>query len=77
MVSSVGSSPRMDLFAAPLEGMRRGVAQMNQAAANIAKGDITPGNMVGLIQADALVQANVVSARTADEVLGQIINLKA
>jgi hypothetical protein len=67
----------MDLFAAPLEGMRRGIAQANKAAENLASGDISPENVVMQIQAEVLVKANAVAARTAADLLGAIIDLKA
>jgi hypothetical protein len=67
----------MDLFAAPLEGMRRGLAQAGQAAEKVASGDLSPENVVAQIQAGVLVKANAVAVQTADELLGSIIDLKA
>ena len=63
-----------NLFAAPLQGMQRGVQQMNVAAERVAEGDLSPGNVVEQIQAEMLVKANVVAARTADEILGSLLD---
>jgi hypothetical protein len=77
MISPIASQGRMDLFAAPLEGMRRGAAQAGQAAQNIAAGDLSPENVVAQIQAETLVKANAIAAKTAAGILGSIIDLKA
>ena len=77
MISSVGSVGRGDLFAAPLEGMRRGVSQANTAAAGIAQGDVSPENMVGLIEAKIQVKASAAAARTADQLIGTLLDTVA
>ena len=77
MISPLGSQPRMDLFAAPLEGMRRGAARLNATAENIARGEVTPENAAGLIQAGILAKANAVAVRTADEILGTLLDTTA
>lgn len=77
MVSSVTSSGMPDLFAAPRQGIQRGVQQLNAAAEQIAAGDVSPGNVVQQIQAEMLVKANVVAARTADEILGSLLDTLA
>ena len=51
--------------------------QMAAAAENMANGDISPENVVQQIQAEVLVKANVVAARTADEILGSLIDTLA
>lgn len=66
-----------DLFAAPRQGIERGIQQMNTAAAAIANGDVSPENVVQEIQAAVLVKANAVSARTAGEILGSLIDTLA
>lgn len=78
MISPTSSASRnFNLLAAPLEGMRRGVEQMNAASTRIAAGDVSPENVVMQIQAEMLVKANAVSMRMADEILGSIIDAKA
>jgi hypothetical protein len=77
MVSSVGSSGMPDLFAAPRQGIQRGFEQLGAASQQIAQGEITPDNAVQLIQAEMLVKANTVAARTAGEILGTLIDTLA
>lgn len=64
------------LLSAPVEGMRRGAAKAAQAGNGLAKGEDLPGNMVELIEAAVLVKANAIAARTADELIGSILNVK-
>lgn len=77
MISSVGTSSSPDLFAAPRQGIQRGIEQLNTAAGRIAEGDLSPENVVQEIQAEILVKANTVSARTAGEILGSLIDTLA
>lgn len=78
MISAADSSFRSpNLFAAPLEGIRRGVEQAGEAAGKIASGDVSPENIVSEIQATIVVKANSVAMRTADEILGTILDAKA
>ena len=66
-----------DLFAAPRQGIERGIQQLNTAAGRIAQGDLSPGNVVQIIEAEMLVKANAVTARTAGDILGSLINTLA
>lgn len=66
-----------DLFAAPRQGIQRGFEQLGAAAEQIAQGEISPENVVQQIQAEILVKANVASARTADEILGSLLDTLA
>lgn len=77
MISSVGSSGMPDLFAAPLQGIQRGMEQMSEAAQQVAEGDISPENVVQQMQAEILVKANVAAARTADQILGSLLDTLA
>jgi hypothetical protein len=79
MISPAGSagSNANNYFAAPLEGIRRGMAQAGEAAEKMARGDLSPENVVAQIQAEVLVKANVAVMRTTQEILGSIIDLKA
>lgn len=65
------------MHAASLEGMRRGVDQAGAAAQRMAEGEITPDNAVGMIEAEMLVKANAVAARTIDQLLGSLLDAKA
>jgi hypothetical protein len=77
MISPADASGPTNLFAAPLEGIRRGVAQASESAQKIASGDVSPENVVAQIQAEILVKANAVALRTADEILGTMLDTKA
>lgn len=77
VISSVEPRSSADLFAAPLEGMRRGMERTNRAAENLAEGEITPENVVGLMQGEALVKANAAYFRTVENVLGSLLNTRA
>jgi hypothetical protein len=77
MISSLHSSGRLVVYAAPREGIRRGLARAGAAADAIAKGEATPENMVSLIEAEALVKASAAAARTTDEFTGAMINARA
>ena len=65
------------MFSAPLEGIRRGISQANAAAAGIARGDVTPDNMVGLIEARIQVKASAAVERAADQTLGSLLDAVA
>ena len=77
MVSSIRTTGTPDLFAAPRSGIERGMRQMHDAAQEIAQGEITPENVVQQIQAEVLVKANVMAARTADQILGSLLDTLA
>lgn len=77
MVSPITSSVSSNLFAAPRSGIERGMRQLQDAAGQIAQGDISPENVVQQIQAEVLVKANVMAARTADQILGSLIDTLA
>jgi hypothetical protein len=77
MISAVGSAGDRNLFSAPLEGIRRGVAQMAEAGEKIANGEVNAENMVELSEAKVMVQANSVSLRAADQTVGSLLNVLA
>jgi len=77
MFDAAGAPAASRLFAAPREGIARGIQQMNAAAARVAEGDLSPENVVAQIEAEVLVKANVAAARTADEILGSLIDTLA
>ena len=68
MISPINSSSRINPFAAPVDGIRRAITQAGAASEKLADGEITPENMVALLEAKALVKANAASIRTADEI---------
>ncbi len=76
MISNVGASGPANLLAAPSEGIRRGVRRLTEAGEGIAKGENLPENMAGLVEAAILVKANAIAARTADELIGSLLNVK-
>jgi hypothetical protein len=65
------------MFFSPLEGMRYGVSQANAAGAGIAQGDVSPENMLGLIEGQVQVKASAAVARTADQTVGTLLNALA
>lgn len=75
MISSTDSSTRgMNLYTAPLQGIQQGLNQADEAARKIAAGDVSPRNVVDQMQAGIAVKANVASMRTADEILGSMLD---
>jgi flagellar basal body rod protein FlgG len=64
-------------FQAPLQGMQRSVAQLNQAADKIAQGDVSPENIVSTMEAKIMFKANAQVVKTQDEMLGTLFNEKA
>lgn len=80
MISSVASAShygQLELFEAPRQGMQRAFAQAGEAAARISEGEVTPDNMVSLLESEALVKANAAVLRTADDMIGWLFDEKA
>ncbi|HTZ21961.1 MAG TPA: hypothetical protein VMC06_13840 [Opitutaceae bacterium] len=77
MIPLVGSPVRADMFFAPQEGVRRGVSQANGIAASIAQGDVSPENMVGLVEAGIQVKASAAVERAADQTIGTLLDTVA
>lgn len=69
------SGQEMSRFA--LEGMQRGLAQAGDAARKLARGDLNPANVVQQIQAGIMVKASAAVMRTADELLGALLDERA
>ena len=65
------------MFFSPLEGMRRGISEANAAAAGIAQGDVSPENMVGLMEGQIQVKASAAVERAADQTLGSLLDAVA
>lgn len=76
-VSATSHYGQLELFEAPRQGMQRAFAQAADSAERIAAGELNVDNMVGLIEAEALAQANAAVLRTADEMTGWLFDEKA
>lgn len=80
---SIGSVSSTSLFAAGVQGVQSGVARANDAAGQIARfgtaeqdGDVvTP--MVELKSSELQVKASAAVIKTADEMVGTLIDIKA
>jgi hypothetical protein len=77
MISGVQSSRLLGLFGAPLDGLRRSQRKLEENAQAIARGDLSPDNIVGLIEAEKSFKANAVVVRTADRMVGTILDTLA
>jgi hypothetical protein len=73
---STSVAPATNLYAAPLLGMSRAVRQAQGAAEKVAKDGPSVEAMIELREARLLLKANAAVARTADEVVGAILNQK-
>ena len=77
MISPASRFGQLELFDAPRQGMQRAFAQAGDAAGRIAEGEVTPDNMVDLLEAEALFKANAAVMRSADEMIGWLFDEKA
>ncbi|MBI5381788.1 MAG: hypothetical protein HZA31_07805 [Opitutae bacterium] len=77
MISPLHTSGSGNLYDAPATGMRRGAAQLQQAADTSAQGEVAPSTVSLQIQAEILVQANVAAARAVDQIVGSLLQQKA
>lgn len=77
MISNATSNSTANLYTAPLSGVERGVQKMDEASGKIAAGDLSPATVGSDIEAARFVQANAVSLRTADRMVGTLINTVA
>jgi hypothetical protein len=76
MIPSVGT-PHANLFDLATTGARRAMNQATQAGQRLADGDIDPEPMVQLMEAKVGLKANLAVLRTADEMLGTLLDEKA
>ena len=74
MIFPASRTPEMNLLTAPVEGIQRGMAQVDAAAQNLAGGEVTPENMVEMIEGAAVVKANAVSSRTSSDLVGTLLD---
>jgi len=77
VISSVPTSSSANATELAQEGMRRGLARFGTAAAAIAQGNLDPSNMVGQIEGQRTYEMNAAVVRTADEMLGTLLDIKA
>lgn len=70
------SSSVNNLFTSAQEGMQRALKQANVAADHLADGDVDPQPIVDLDEASIMLKLNAVTLRTADEMLGTLLNTK-
>jgi flagellar hook protein FlgE len=77
MISPVSTTDLPSAFASAQEGMRRGLAQVDESSAAIADGDLDPGNVVGLIQGQRTFEMNAKVLRTGAEMLGTLLDVMA
>ena len=77
MISPSEPRARTDFFAAPLEGIRRGTNRATAAANSLAGGEIDAEQIVELMLAQKVVKANAAYVRTADDLLGTLLNTQA
>ena len=54
--------------------MQRAFAQAGDAAGRIADGDVSPDNMVDLLEAGTLAKANVAVMHAADDMIGWLFD---
>lgn len=64
-------------FAAPNDGIRRGLSKLDQVSSRIAQGEVNPEDMAGLREAEALVRANIETMRSVDRMVGTLLDEKA
>jgi len=78
MLSPVSLASLPTSFASAQEGMKRGLAQVDQASAAIADdaGDIAPGNVVNLIQGQRTFEMNAKVLRTGAEMIGTLLDVR-
>lgn len=61
-------------YDSPLQGMKKARQQVDDAAQKIASGSTDAGDVVQLIHGEKSFQANVAALKTADEMVGTILN---
>lgn len=73
----IQSIPASSLANTAIEGASLSAERMNKVAQQLSAGEITPANMVGLKEQAALYAINMKLIKTADETVGQLLNLRA
>jgi flagellar basal body rod protein FlgG len=65
------------ISASPVRGIQTAVARFERHSEVISRGDVNADDMVGLIESERSVEANVVVARTADQMVGTLLDMFA
>jgi len=76
-LNSIQSVATTNLTATAVEGSKRALGKMNEAAQKLSAGEITPSNMVALKEQAAVYSINMQLIKAADETTGQLLNLRA
>jgi len=71
-----GPSSLNNVFASAQKGIQRAVKQADDAADQLASGDIDPEPVVNLDEAAVQVKLNAITMRTGDEMIGSLLNVK-
>lgn len=72
--STQASTARM--YGNAYEGMARATRQFNEASEEMAKGIVTPEAAAEQIEATVLAKANAVAMRTADQLIGSVLDVR-
>lgn len=73
---SPSSSSIHTLFASSSEGVHRAIAKANRAGEQLANGELDAEPLIDLNEAAILVRLNTAAMRTADEMLGSLLDVK-
>ncbi|HQF38896.1 MAG TPA: flagellar basal body rod C-terminal domain-containing protein [Opitutaceae bacterium] len=76
MISPTPTPSSANAVARAQEGMRRGLARFGTAAEEISRGNLDPSNVVGQIEGQRTYEMNAAVVRTADEMLGTLLDIK-
>lgn len=77
VISPISRNTEMSLLSAPAEGIRLGMAQAVTAANQISNGEVSPDNVVRLMEANVMVKANAAVLRTGSETVGTLLDTLA
>lgn len=66
----------MDALSSAYSGMMAASRQLDATAQSVAGGDVTPVSAVGMITAKTDFQANAAVMKTADQMLGSLLDIK-
>lgn len=65
-----------NLTATAVQGSKRSMSRMNEAAQRINSGELTARNVVTMKEQSALYSMNMKMIKVADETVGQLLNLR-
>jgi hypothetical protein len=58
------------------QGIQRNLIQFDEASARISEGDVSPDNIGSQMESEALVKANMAALRSADSLIGTLLDVK-